>query len=167
MKQPLPDYLRPGLQILFVGFNPGRRSGRVGHHYADPSNRFWSLLHRAGLTPRLYRPEEDASLPDLGYGLTNIVHRTTRSAAEITPQEYREGGRELREKIERFRPRVVCFVGKGVYQAFSGRREVAWGRQEPPVVEGVIEYVVPSSSGLVSLPPALVVEIYRGLKRWL
>ena len=82
MSQPLPDHLRPGLRILFVGFNPGLHSVRVGHHYAGPSNRFWALLHRAGLTPRLFEPREDGLLPQLGYGLTNIVDRPTRSAAE-------------------------------------------------------------------------------------
>ena len=163
MGQPLPDHLGPGLRIVFVGFNPGLHSARVGHHYAGPSNRFWSILHRAGLTPRRFEPREDALLPGLGYGLTNIVDRPTRSAAEITPGEYAEGRVRLRRKIERCRPRVVCFVGKGVYLAWSGRREAAWGFQETRQVEGVAEFVAPSSSGLVSLPPAEVVAIYARL----
>ncbi len=117
----------------------------------------------AGLTPRRFRPEEDGRLPELGYGLTNIVHRPTRAASGITPEEYAEGRARLRAVIERFWPRVVCFVGKGVYLAYSGRREAGWGVQEPPVVLGVIDYVAPSSSGLVRLPLVEVAALYRRL----
>ena len=38
---PLPDYLAPGLKVVFVGFNPGETSARRGHYYAYPGNRFW------------------------------------------------------------------------------------------------------------------------------
>ncbi|MHB1421051.1 MAG: mismatch-specific DNA-glycosylase, partial [Bacillota bacterium] len=88
---PIPDYLRLGLDILFVGYNPSILSGKSGHHYANPRNRFWQILNEAGLTPRKYRPEEDQYLLELGYGLTNIVARPTRSAAEITREEYAQG----------------------------------------------------------------------------
>ena len=49
----LPDYLLPGLCLVFVGFNPGRRSALVAHHYAGRTNQFWRLIHDAGITPRL------------------------------------------------------------------------------------------------------------------
>ena len=41
----MPDYLAPGLDVLFVGINPGRRSAATGHHYAGPGNHFWPLLY--------------------------------------------------------------------------------------------------------------------------
>ena len=62
----LKDHLQPGLDIVFIGFNPGIRSGETGHHYAGHSNRFWKIIHESGLTPRKYLAEEDASLLDLG-----------------------------------------------------------------------------------------------------
>ncbi|MBO8171759.1 MAG: G/U mismatch-specific DNA glycosylase [Bacillaceae bacterium] len=161
---PIPDRIRENLDILFVGFNPSIRSGETGHHYANPNNRFWTILHRAGLTERKYRPEEDVKLPELDYGLTNIVARPTRSADEISTEEYREGRKILMDKIKRYRPAIVCFVGKGVYQPYSGRRNVAWGKQEEPVVAGVVEFVAPSSSGLVRMKMDEVVRIYRELK---
>jgi len=34
----LPDLLRPGLDLVFVGINPGETSARRGHYYANPGN---------------------------------------------------------------------------------------------------------------------------------
>jgi len=164
---PIPDHIRPGLDVLFIGYNPSLRSGETGHHYANPSNRFWKLLHLSGLTPRLYRPEEDADLPKIGFGFTNIVARPTRTAEEITPEEYARGREVLRHKLETFRPKAACYVGKGVYAAFSGRRQIVWGMQPESVVRGVADFVAPSSSGLVRMPFEDMTEIFRQLKTWL
>ncbi len=158
---PLPDHLRPGLKIIFVGFNPSLRSAETGHHYASPSNRFWKIMHQSGLTPRLYRAEEDGDLLGLGYGFTDIVARPSRAAADICQDEYRKGGQILKEKLEHYPPEQVCFVGKGVYQIFSGRRHVEWGFQADSVVAGVRDFVAPSSSGLVRMSIEQVSEIYR------
>ncbi|MGD8189652.1 G/U mismatch-specific DNA glycosylase [Brevibacillus ginsengisoli] len=161
--KPIEDHLRKGLAVLFVGFNPSLKSGEVGHHYANPNNRFWRILFQAGLTSRLYRPEEDQDLLEIGFGFTNIVSRPTKEAAEITREEYAQGRLELRRKIEQFRPKLVCFVGKGVYEEYSKRKSVRWGAQAEPIVEGVIDFVAPSSSGLVRIPMPDMVEIYRQL----
>lgn len=165
--KPIPDHLRSGLKVLFVGYNPSLRSGETGHHYANPSNRFWKLLQLSGLTPRLYRPEEDAALLELGYGFTNIVARPTRTAEEITREEYEQGRDILRRKLEKFRPLAACYVGKGVYEAFSRRRGLDWGLQEESVVRGVADFVVPSSSGLVRMRIDEMAANFRRLKDWL
>ena len=159
----IPDRIKENLDILFVGFNPSIRSGETGHHYANPTNRFWKILLEAGLTPRKYTPEEDLKLLEYGYGFTNIVARPTKAADEITKKEYQQGREELRQKIEDYTPKIVCFVGKGVYQQYSGKKTVPWGRQEPPVVPGTIDFVAPSSSGLVRMRLDDVVAIYREL----
>lgn len=158
------DHLQKNLQIVFVGFNPSLKSGETGHHYANPNNRFWRILFEAGLTTRLFSPNEDNKLLGQGMGLTNIVSRPTKSADEITKEEYKEGRRELKEKIEHYRPAIVCYVGKGVYQEFSKRKQVQWGLQSQSVVEGVLDFVAPSSSGLVRMKLEEIVEIYRQLK---
>ena len=44
----LPDYLRPGLDVVFVGLNPGCYSAQVGHYFAFKPNRFWSALSASG-----------------------------------------------------------------------------------------------------------------------
>ncbi|SEU00950.1 mismatch-specific DNA-glycosylase [Paenibacillus sp. NFR01] len=160
----IPDHLDHGLQVVFIGFNPSPISGELGHHYANPRNNFWRILHQSGLTPRLYRAAEDGELLKLGYGFTNIVARPTRGAEDITREEYAQGREVLREKLERYRPDIACFVGKGVYTEFSRNAKAGWGFQEGvPVVDGVREFVAPSSSGLVRMPLEEIVGIYREL----
>lgn len=161
----IPDHLDHGLQIVFVGFNPSLLSGELGHHYANPRNNFWRILQQSGLTPRLYEAAEDGELLKLGYGFTNIVSRPTRGAEDITREEYNEGREQLRAKLEQYRPEIACFVGKGVYTEFSRRKQADWGFQEhsDPVVDGVKEFVAPSSSGLVRMPMPRIVGIYREL----
>lgn len=161
----IPDHLDHGLQIVFIGFNPSIRSGEEGHHYANPRNNFWRILHQSGLTPRLYDASEDGELLKLGYGFTNIVARPTRGIEDITREEYHEGRELLRAKLERYRPAVACFVGKGVYTEFSRRMKADWGVQGDvtQVVDGVREFVAPSSSGLVRMPMDEIVGIYRRL----
>jgi double-stranded uracil-DNA glycosylase len=161
--KPVSDHLKEDLKILFVGFNPSIRSSELGHHYANPNNRFWRILFEAGLTPRKYDASEDANLLEIGYGFTNIVQRPTKAADEITKEEYKEGREILKKKVEQLKPRIVCFVGKGVYQQYSGLKAIQWGRQAKGIVPGVVDFVAPSSSGLVRMKMEEIVNIYRGL----
>ncbi|MDN3018666.1 mismatch-specific DNA-glycosylase [Paenibacillus sp. BSR1-1] len=161
--KPISDHVKENLKILFVGFNPSIRSSELGHHYANPNNRFWKIIYEAGLTPRKYEAAEDYTLLELGYGFTNIVQRPTKAADEIKKEEYMEGREILKQKIAKFKPKVVCFVGKGVYQEYSGRKAAPWGVQAEAVVPGTIDFVAPSSSGLVRMRLEEIVEIYKML----
>ncbi|WP_066061918.1 mismatch-specific DNA-glycosylase [Neobacillus soli] len=161
--KPINDHVKENLRVLFVGFNPSIRSSELGHHYANPNNRFWKILFEAGLTPRKYDASEDGKLLELGYGFTNIVQRPTKAADEITKEEYKEGKEILKKKIKQLKPQVVCFVGKGVYQQYSGIKTSPWGRQTEAVVPGVVDFVAPSSSGLVRMKLEEIVGIYKGL----
>jgi TDG/mug DNA glycosylase family protein len=162
------DLLQPGLKLVFCGYNPSLRSGVSGHHYAHPGNRFWRVLHAAGLTDRLYAPEEDRTLPDtLSIGFTNLCPRPTRRADELTREEIRTGAEALRVKLERYRPRAVAYTGIGVYRWFRGTSKVGWGVQEGPAVPGVADVVVPSPSGLNRMGFEELVEHYRTLAPYL
>ncbi|MDL4842715.1 G/U mismatch-specific DNA glycosylase [Aquibacillus rhizosphaerae] len=166
MLKPIPDYLHKDMQVLFVGFNPSIRSAETGHHFANPNNRFWKILFEAGLTPTKLSPEEDNKLAEIGYGLTNIVARPTKEAAEITKEEYKQGRLELLEKINQYGPKVICFVGKGVYQEFSKQKTLPWGKQDQSISNG-IEFVAPSSSGLVRMKLVEIIDIYKQLKYYI
>lgn len=165
----ITEKLIPGLRVIFIGFNPSLASYARGFNYAGRNNRFYRILHEAGLTDRLFTPEESPELLDYGYGFTNIVARPTKRADDIRPEEYREGRLILRKKLERFRPQFACYVGKGVYTQFARRRgsDVAWGLQTDQVVEGVHDFVAPSSSGLVRMKLAEQAAIYRQLTQLL
>ncbi|MCA1055705.1 mismatch-specific DNA-glycosylase [Rossellomorea aquimaris] len=159
----IPDHLKRGLHIVFIGFNPSIMSSETGHHYANPTNRFWKILHQSGITPRLYKAEEDGDLIELGYGMTNIVARPTKDASEISKEEYEKGRVILKDKLDTYMPRTACYVGKGVYQQFARKKKVPWGWQEESVVEGVRDFVAPSSSGLVRMKVDEIAGIYKEL----
>ncbi|WP_407272838.1 mismatch-specific DNA-glycosylase [Radiobacillus sp. PE A8.2] len=164
MLKPIPDHLTENLNLLFVGFNPSIRSAETGHHYANPNNRFWTILYEADLTPTKFSTEQDQELIAFGYGLTNIVARPT---ADITKEEYEQGRDELHAKIHKYKPKIVCFVGKGVYQQYSKSKKIPWGKQESPVISEVVDFVAPSSSGLVRMKLTEIVDIYKQLHDYL
>jgi TDG/mug DNA glycosylase family protein len=158
------DLLIPGLRLVFCGYNPSLKSGRSGHHYAHPGNRFWRVLFASGITDRLYGPEEDELLPDLlGIGFTNLASRPTRRADELTREEIRTGAAELRDKLERYNPRAVAYTGIGVYRWFRATSKVGWGLQEISAVPCVTDVVVPSPSGLNRMSFEELVDNYRAL----
>lgn len=139
--------LGPRLRVLFVGINPSLRSAQVGHHFARPGNRFWPALHDAGFTPRRLRPDEDGELPAHGIGVTNLVFRATRAAAEITDGELREGAVALEQTVRRHRPLLVAIVGLTAYRTAFERPRAAIGLQ-PEEIGGRPVWVLPNPSGL-------------------
>src|SRR5207244_7708842 len=96
----VPDVLAPGLAVVFCGINPGRVSAKAGAHFANPRNDFWRLLHEAGFTPRLYEPDEQFSLLELGIGLTNAAYRTTRGSGDLRRGDF-AGSAERLERLAR------------------------------------------------------------------
>ena len=143
----IPDVLAEGLDVVFVGINPGLWSGAVGHHFARPGNRFWKALHGAGFTERVLDPTEDASLLERGLGVTNLVNRTTATAAELTDDELRDGARRLVDRLQPFRPRFVAVLGIGAYRTGFGRPKAILGRQDARLGEARL-WVLPNPSGL-------------------
>jgi double-stranded uracil-DNA glycosylase len=118
----VPDILAPGLRAVFCGINPGRRSAATGHHFANPRNDFWRLLHEAGFTPRLLDPSEQGTLRELGFGLTNAAYRTTPGASQLRRRDF-EGTRERLERIaHELEPGLIAFVGKEAYRGAFGER---------------------------------------------
>jgi double-stranded uracil-DNA glycosylase len=136
-----------GLDVLFCGISPGLTSAATGHHFARPGNRFWPVLHLSGFTPRLLRPAEQRELLSYGLGITNVVARATARADELTPEEYREGGRLLALKTARLRPRWLAVVGVTAWRAAFGERKARVGPQER-VFGDTRVWVLPNPSGL-------------------
>lgn len=155
----LPDYLAPGLEILFVGINPGLYSAQQGHYFARPTNRFWPAFSRSRLSAPVravlkrdrLTPEDDARLLDFGIGFTDVVKRATRNASELAPADYQEGAPRLLESLRHLRPRLACFHGITGYRAFSryGLNRMDPVRDlgaQPEVVGTTALFVVPSPS---------------------
>src|SRR5262245_23985241 len=141
------DVIVPGLRVLFCGINPGLYSGVTGHHFARPGNRFWSTLHNAGFTPRLFKPEEECELLTLGYGITNIVERATAAAADLTADELAAGGQRLRSKVKHYHPRVLAILGISAYRVAFNQPRAVLG-QQPGTIGTTQIYILPNPSGL-------------------
>ena len=154
----LPHLLRPGLRVVFIGYNPGLESARLGHYYAHRGNAFWRQLNASGLVPRDVSFEDDAVLMDLaGIGFTDLCPRPTLRASELTPAECAEGAGRLLREIEENAPAAAVFGGKQLYEIFARRTSgaigepVAWGRQPRSLSRGrTAVWVVSSPSGLAS-----------------
>jgi double-stranded uracil-DNA glycosylase len=122
----LPDYLCPGLDLVFIGINPGLYSLRRGHYFARATSRFWPAFSRSKLSERMRRelnvdilgPERDSELPRFGIGLTDVVKRPSSNAAELSRHDFATGVPVLLEKLHRYAPRVACFHGLTAYRPF-------------------------------------------------
>ena len=143
----IPDLIRPNLRILFCGINPGLYSGATGLHFARPGNRFWPALHAAGFTDRLLAPWENQELLESGYGITNLVRRTTATAAELGDDEYRAGRTALVRRVRKYSPRWVAVLGLGAYRTGFNRPDAKVGRQRERIGSAGL-WVLPSPSGL-------------------
>ncbi len=154
----VPDVLAPGLRVVFCGINPGRVSAAAGAHFSNPRNDFWRLLHDAGFTPRLYKPQEQHALTELGLGLTNAAYRTTPGSGDLRRTDF-AGSRERLERIARdLTPAWIAFVGKEAYRgAFGERPEL--GEQKRCVGDARL-FVLPSTS------PANAAVPYSERLRW-
>ena len=141
----LPDYLREGLDVVLVGLNPGLYSAQVGHYFAYRHNRFWPALSASGLVPEpVIGPRDDARLLEWGIGLTDVVKRPTRGIHELAPAEFRQGAKVLQEKIARYKPRIVCFIGLTGYRVCCGATGVSGKRTDR--LAGALVFVIPSTS---------------------
>jgi TDG/mug DNA glycosylase family protein len=120
----LPDLVRDGLNVLFVGINPSVYSATQGHYFARKANRFWpafsrSILSRAAreaIGAALLEPAHDRLLLDHGFGFTDAVKRATPRASDLTRDEFEAGVAALLEKLDRSQPRIACFHGTMAYR---------------------------------------------------
>lgn len=150
----VPDLLPGHPRLVFVGINPGLWTAATGVHFAYPGNRFYPALVAAGIIPRLpvIRDEgmpaaDRAMFLDAGIGISNLVHRATARADELTRDELRDGAARLTREMDALRPRVVAIVGLTAYRDGFGRRSAVSGRQ-PETLGGAELWVVPNPRGL-------------------
>ena len=141
------DVIAPDLHVLFCGINPGLYTAAVGHHFARPGNRFWPALYAAGFTDRLLSPFDERELLKRGYGITNVVSRTTASADMLSKEEFIAGGRKLRAKVLRYRPRILAVLGLGAYRTAFNQPKAVVGPQEEFMGHTRL-WVLPNPSGL-------------------
>nr|KAG5702261.1 hypothetical protein BaRGS_030616 [Batillaria attramentaria] len=82
--------------------------------------------------------------------------------------EIKEGAEILKEKLREYRPKIAAFNGKGIYEIFSGSKNIYFGKQ-PEFIEGTntIAFVMPSSSARCAQLPRAIdkVPFYDALRK--
>lgn len=125
-------------RILFVGINPHPGSDRRGVPFSN-NKMFWYLLNRAGLIQeaeadlrndgKLRRIYDEKFRQVYGLNLVNLVDRPTIDVTMLEKGEAREGIKRALGIVRRYRPKVVCFIGKITFTTFGGGPESDWGWQ--------------------------------------
>lgn len=155
----LPDYLRPRLELVFVGINPAIYSVQRGHYFARATNRFWPAFSasklsesvRKGLGTDSLGPENDADLLRFGIGFTDTVKRPSANAADLDSSDFEKSLPVLLDKLRRYAPRIACFHGLTGYRPFlrlglgrADRRPILG--EQPEVIGTTRIFVVPNPS---------------------
>lgn len=134
----LQPSLRPGIVVLFIGFNPGIESSLQQHHYAHFTNLFWKLFNRSQLLSKVLeasnyaikpddklvhellagkaKAEHDFRLIDYNIGFTDLVLRCTRTAQELTMSEKLQNVPRLLGEFKSSGTQNLVFIGKGIWE---------------------------------------------------
>lgn len=150
---PITKHLVPVRQLH--GCREGERAARLDLESAaraDESGTVPQFFHRIEIdriidaSAGMSDADRDLLL-DKGIGITNVVARATATAAELTSDELRAGGRRLRETVRNVAPVVVAVAGITAYRTAFGKPKAVPGRQGEQW-DGAELWVVPNPSGL-------------------
>jgi TDG/mug DNA glycosylase family protein len=139
----VPDLLKPNLKLVFCGTAPSRISAAHKAYYANPGNQFWAALHRTGITPTRFAPQDYPKLLPLHIGLTDLCKTVSGNDDELPPEAIDRDA--LHEKILRYQPRLLAFTSKHGASIYFGRK-VEYGMQDAKLGKTRF-FVLCSSSG--------------------
>ncbi|MGI0073893.1 MAG: mismatch-specific DNA-glycosylase [Nitrosotalea sp.] len=125
-----------GIRVLFVGINPHPGSYSRGVPFSN-NKMFWYLLSRSGIIDegtdelkddsRLKKMYETKFNQVYRLGFLNIINRPTRDISELIRGEEKGGRRKILQAIKKYKPAIVCFIGKVAYEKFSGVKKFRFG----------------------------------------
>lgn len=129
--QRIKYHVSPHIKILFVGINPSL--GTYKHRVPFSGNKsFWYHLSDSGLIDETKEQLKDNKFLKhiydtkfnqiYHYGLTNLIDRPSRSIADLKSGEEISGIKRVLRIIKKYKPPIVCFVGKTTYEKFIGKK---------------------------------------------
>ncbi|SFS39927.1 mismatch-specific DNA-glycosylase [Sphingobacterium wenxiniae] len=144
----LRDVLTTNLDIVFCGTAKGKASALKGFYYAGSGNKFYSILHSAGFTPKKLEPRDCYDVGNYKIGLTDLVHNEYGNDNQISSENYDVAG--FIAKMEKFQPKYIAFNGKTAASFFLGYQGVTslvkYGIQDKTLGKSKL-FVLPSTSG--------------------
>jgi len=136
-------------KLLLIGANPSPGTYRRRIPFSN-NKTLWYLLHDAGLIDEdrtILR--DDKQLKQLyekkftqvyQLGLMNIASRPTKAFNEIKKEEAIPNAMRIVQAIKKYRPLVVCFIGKRTYQLFAQKSSCKYGWH--PSIDSTKVYVM-------------------------
>jgi TDG/mug DNA glycosylase family protein len=126
------------MRVLFIGINPSPGTYDRGVPFSN-NKTFWYLLNRAGLIDeKISDLRDDVKLKQIyntkfnsvyKFGLVNVINRPTPNVSSLVKGEENTGRRKISKIIKKYKPRVVCFVGKIAYEKYSHEKKFDFGWQ--------------------------------------
>ena len=146
-KHILPDRLRPGLKLVFCGTAAGRQSALQQAYYAHSQNKFWATLHKIGLTPHRFAPQDYERLWELGIGLTDIAKHAYGMDHQLPKDALGpEAIAALKARILKASPGILAFTSLHGGRKVMGARAVAG--EQPEALGKTRIFILPSPSPL-------------------
>ncbi len=105
---------------------------------------------------------------EFGYGLTDIVKRPSRGAADLRAHEFAANRQRLLRLVRRLKPRAVCFNSKTAFEGAFGKRAFRkFGRQTVRLADAPV-FVLPSTSPAnAAVPLKMKRRYFKALRAWL
>ncbi|XP_048885452.1 G/T mismatch-specific thymine DNA glycosylase-like [Brienomyrus brachyistius] len=172
MTKTLPDILAYNLDFVIIGINPGLVAAYLGRWFPGPGNHFWKCLFMSGISKEQLNHMHDQTLPEkYGIGFTNMVQRATPGSKDLSSKEFREGGRILVEKLQKYKPLIAVFNGKCIYEMFCREvfgakpKNLEFGLQPTKIPEtDTVCYLMPSSSARCAQFPRAQDKVHYYIK---
>ena len=139
----LPDIACEPGGVLLIGINPAPDSVAAGHYYQGRhGRRLWVRLERLGLLEASDPGREDDAFQRAGNGLTDLVKRPSRSAADLSRDELAGGLDALRKKVRAWMPGLILFAYRPPAEALLADKAIEPGRG--PDFDGVPTFLLTS-----------------------
>lgn len=124
-KSKLVPFLRPNLEILFIGLNPAKGSSNNGHYFSV-NQAFWNQLRDSKLITKYVDKQNaddiifgshEANFKSWQYGITDLVNQIAESdSKKIKPTI--EDCEKLKTDILKYRPKISVLLHKKVLKCF-------------------------------------------------
>ncbi len=131
-------HLSKNADILFVGINPHFGSYKRGVPFSN-NKMLWYLMSDSGLIKesRSYL-KDDKNLSQVYKNLAgkykinfiNLIDRPSRDVSDLKTGEEKAGVARLLMIIKKYRPKVVCFIGKVTFMKFNKTKNFRFGLQK-------------------------------------